>query len=64
MRYGHFYPYTVALKMYLMMPFMYVNGCPLLCSILATADKAVIVHGFTVTRDTATVAYWKVYYCY
>lgn len=47
-----------------MMQFMYMNGHPLLCRIVAPADKAVIGHGFTVTRDTATVAYWNLYYCY
>jgi hypothetical protein len=36
------------------MPVMYLNDV-LFCSIVATADKAVIGHGFILTRDTATV---------
>jgi hypothetical protein len=54
-----------------MMPVMCVNGCPLLCSIIATADKAVMGHSFTIITDAATdvdqrvpVVHQKGYCCY
>jgi hypothetical protein len=49
--------YTAVLKIYLMMPVMYVNACSLLRSIVETAVKDVIGHG-------TTAFYCKVCYCY